>query len=221
MKLIKLSLAAAVIASSLAAEAISVSGDMSIASNYVFRGATFTGNTPTVQGTIGVEHESGAYAGVWASGLTTGSEIDLYVGYSTEIASGISIDGGFVAYAYTQPDATSTTGDYELVMDDFGEVYVGLSADVGVDLGVTLYKGMMNLDEDSTIVEVSVDKDLGAVYVGAVYGNQLDDTAGDSYYSATVGKAFDSIKGDLSLTYANTDATDSDAVFGVVYTTSF
>jgi uncharacterized protein (TIGR02001 family) len=217
MKLVKLSLAAAVIASSLAAEAVTVSGDASFTSNYIFRGASFTDETATVQSTLGVEHESGVYAGIWASGLTVGTEIDLYAGYATEV-SGLGIDIGFVSYGYTGPDAND---EYEYVFDESGEVYAGLSYDVGVELGATVYKGMMDLDEDSTIIEVTADKDLEVVYIGAAYGHQLDEDSGDNYYSATVGKSFEAIKGDLSFTYASTDADNADAVYALTYTTSF
>ncbi|MEA2098524.1 MAG: TorF family putative porin [Campylobacterota bacterium] len=164
MKLIKLSLVAAVIASSLAADAITVSGDVSLTSNALWRGASLTDDTATIQGTIGIEHESGVYAGAWGTGLTTGSEIDLFVGYATEI-SGISIDGGFVAYT-----ASNSTGSHEHILDEFGELYLGASYDVGVELGATLYKGVLSKDKDSTIIEATIGKDLSMLYVGAAYG---------------------------------------------------
>jgi len=217
MKFIKLSLVAAIIASSLVADAITVSGDATLTSNALWRGTSLTDDTATVQATLGLEHESGVYAGIWGTGLTVGSELDIYAGYATEIA-GIGIDGGFVAYTTTGPDAN---GEYEYTTDQYGEVYLGLSYSTVVDLGVTLYKGVLEADEDSTIVELAVDKDFGAAYVGVAYGAQLDEDTGPSYYSATVGMPFESVKGDLSLTYANTDADGSDAVFAVTYTTSF
>ncbi len=218
MKFIKLSLAAALIASSLAAEAISVSGDASFTSNALWRGASLTADTATVQGTIGIEHESGLYAGAWGTGLTVGTEIDLYAGYATEI-SGIGIDGGFVAYTTTGPDGQ---GDYEYTMDQWGEIYLGLSYDISeLSLSGTVYKGVLDADSDSLIVEAGVDYDFGMAYVGAVYGYQADDeTIYPSYYSATVGMPFESIKGDLSFTYADADNSD-DSVYSLTYTTSF
>ncbi len=220
MKIIKLSLVAAVIASSLAADVISVSGDVSFTSNALWRGNSSTGNTPTIQGTLGVEHESGAYAGIWGTGLTEGSEIDLFVGYATEI-SGISLNSGFVAYTTTngKPDPLEQSDKY--TYDEYGEIYLGLSYDVGVELGATIYKGVLSEDSDSTIIELSVGKDLGIVSVGAIYGAQFDEESGDNYYSATIGKSFEKINGDLSFTYASTDADNADAVYALTYTTSF
>ena len=63
--------------------------------------------------------------------------------------------------------------------------------------------------------------------MNAAYGLQLGSYDVDNsnvdhdYYSVTVGKAFESIKGDLSVTYADTTADNSDSVFAVTYTTSF
>jgi len=218
MKLIRLSLVAAVIASSLVADLITVSGDITFTSNSLWRGGSGTDDTATVQGTIGVEHESGVYAGAWGTGLAVGSEIDLYVGYATEF-SGLGLDMGFIAYTYTVRNDAGT--EYDHKFDEYGEAYLGLSYDLGVEIGATFYKGLMSEDKDSTIVEASLGKDFGVMYVGAAYGMQLDEESGDDYYSATIGMPFESIKGDLSLTYANTDAEDSDAVFAVTYTTSF
>lgn len=218
MKSIKLSLIAAVVASSLSADAISVSGDMSFTSNALWRGTTATANSATVQGTLNVEHESGVYAGLWGTGLTTGSEIDLFVGYATEI-SGLNIDAGYVNYSTTGVD--NNNDDYKHTFSDYGEVYLALSYDVGVELGTALYKGVMSEDKDSTIIELSANKDFDILYVGATYGAQLDEDSGDNYYSATIGKSIEAVKGDISFTYANTDADNSDAVYSLTYTTSF
>lgn len=217
MKLIKLSLAVAVIASSLAADAITVSGDVTFTTNSLWRGMSGTDDTATIQGTIGIEHESGLYAGMWGTGMTNGTEIDLYAGYTTEL-SGVGIDGGFVAYTTTGADAK---GDFEHTFDDSGEVYLGASYDAGVELGAMLYVEVLNSDSDSMLVDFTADKDFGMLYVGAAYGLQLDSESGDDYYSLTVGKAFDSIKGDLSLNYQQSTATGADAVYAVNYTTSF
>ncbi|MEA3370917.1 MAG: TorF family putative porin [Campylobacterota bacterium] len=215
MKFIKLSLAAAVIASSLAAEGISFSGDATVTSNALWRGTSLTNDMAAVQATLAVEHESGVYASIWGTSLSSGAEFDLAVGYATEI-SGIGIDAGFVAYTYTD----NVNEDY--VMDEWGELYLGASYAIdALSFSGTLYKGVLDLDEDSTIIEAGVDYDFGAAYVGAAYGLQLDSDYGDDYYSATVGMPFESIKGDLSLTYADTTADNSDSVFALTYTTSF
>ena len=233
MKLMKLSIATALVASSLLASeapksSISVSGDMTFTSNSIWRGASGTNNSATVQGTLGVEHESGVYVGMWGTGTSDGSEIDLYLGYATEI-SGVSIDGGFVTYTATAEDSDPKETDFEHTFDGSGDIYLGAGYSVaGIDLGATIYAEVLNSDSESLILETTIGKDFTVAYVNAAYGYQNGHKAGDGedgqlsdYYSATIGKSFESIKGDLSLTYATTTADNADAVYAISYTTSF
>jgi len=239
MKLIKLSIATALVASSLLASeapksSISVSGDVTFTSNSIWRGGSGTNNSATVQGTLGVEHESGVYAGMWGTGMSvdtsdgkakaTGTEIDLFIGYATEI-SGISIDVGFVDMSTTQVKSSTdkdATEDFEHTFDGSGEVYLGAGYSVaGIDLGATLYAEVLDSDSDSVIIEGTIDKDFGFAHFGVAGGYHTEDAPGQNYYSATVGKSFESINGDLSFTYADTTASSTDAVYAISYTTSF
>ena len=90
--------------------ALTVSGNVALVSDYRFRGVSQTGGDPAVQGGLTLTHESGVYAGVWASSIdfaklgaaaTYGStEVDLTAGWSRDIASGITADLGLIYYAY-------------------------------------------------------------------------------------------------------------------------
>lgn len=209
-KLVKLSLAAAVMVTGLSASDYSVSGDATFATNSLWRGATGTGNTPTVQSTLNVEHKSGAYAGMWGTGTATGSEIDLYVGYATEV-SGFGIDAGFVDYTTTSAETEDWT------VDGSGELYVGVSKTVAsIDLGATVYEEVL-ADDTATTLEGSIGKDLDVVSLSALAGYNVDTEA--KYVSATASKSIESIKGDIALTVGQ--ATDGDAVYALTYTTSF
>ncbi|WP_374407999.1 TorF family putative porin [Pelagerythrobacter sp.] len=144
---------------------VTVSGGAEIVSQYRFRGIGLSDEKPALQGWAELEHESGAYAGAWASstdgfGELGGSnlELDLSAGYRTEVADGITIDGGLLYYAYPG----STGGEFEFfepyakagfaagpaaitlglafapAQDAIGgESNVYLSADAGVPLGDT------------------------------------------------------------------------------------
>jgi uncharacterized protein (TIGR02001 family) len=98
-----------------------LSANIGVVSNYMFRGVTQTDDSAAVQGGIDYEHESGFYAGTWASnvdfGDDTGYELDLYLGFAGEAGNGIGYDVGYVYYAY--PDATESI--------DFGEIYGEIS----------------------------------------------------------------------------------------------
>lgn len=87
-----------------------ISGGVTLASQYRFRGISLSDEDFAVQGTINLNHESGAYAGVWASSLGgvggvggiggADAEVDLYAGYRTGVASGVTLDAGLLYYAY-------------------------------------------------------------------------------------------------------------------------
>jgi len=109
------------------------SGNVTIASDYRFRGISQTENNFALQGGFDVVHKSGFYAGTWASNLAgwgtfggANTELDLYAGYSTEIGT-LAVDGGLIWYVF--PAGISNTS--------YGEIYGSLGQTVsGVDLTV-------------------------------------------------------------------------------------
>lgn len=122
----------------------SVSGNVGLFSDYIFRGYTQTNHQAALQGGFDVEHSRGFYAGVWASNVkwTTQSEvmtdnsleIDFYGGYATELA-GIGVDVGLLQYYYPGDYADGSKVDSEAT-----EFYVGISKDIGpVSASVTAF----------------------------------------------------------------------------------
>lgn len=103
--------------SSQAALADSVSANVSVANNYIWRGLTQTMNEPAISGGIDYASDSGFYAGTWVSNVkyeeedAYSYEHDVYFGFSGE-AGDISYDVGYLYYNY---DANAGY--------DFGEVY--------------------------------------------------------------------------------------------------
>jgi uncharacterized protein (TIGR02001 family) len=89
-------------------------GNVSLTSQYVFRGLTQTNRKPAIQGGFDYGHSSGLYAGLWASNVswvddaaeTAGAdvssslEIDIYAGYKGSITSDIGFDVGVLHYNY-------------------------------------------------------------------------------------------------------------------------
>jgi uncharacterized protein (TIGR02001 family) len=83
------------------------SGNVSLLSDYVFRGVSQTQGKPTLQATLDFSHSGGAYIGVFGSGVShaaynngNGSEIDLYAGYRYSVGQNSNIDAGVVTYWY-------------------------------------------------------------------------------------------------------------------------
>ena len=110
-------------------QGFSVSGGVTLVSDYRFRGISFSDEDPAIQGTINLNHESGFYVGTWASSLedspTFGhTEVDLYAGYATDIAPGTGIDVGITYYTY--PNGNDAFGN-----SDYFEPYAKLSHTLG------------------------------------------------------------------------------------------
>ena len=92
-----------------------LSGEVNAVSDYRYRGISRSGEEAALQGNLHVAHGSGAYAGVWGSSLREQSrlgdaELNFYAGYDTDIASGTTIDGGLLYYAF--PDSRDGASDY-------------------------------------------------------------------------------------------------------------
>jgi uncharacterized protein (TIGR02001 family) len=101
-----------------------LTGNVSLTSDYIFRGISQTGGDPAIQGGLDYAHSSGFYVGTWASnvgwiedyqGYDSGNiEIDLYGGFRSGIGeTGLSYDLGIIGYFYpgnengvTQADTT-------------------------------------------------------------------------------------------------------------------
>ncbi|WP_336967544.1 TorF family putative porin [Sphingobium aromaticiconvertens] len=106
---------------------ITVSGSVGLVSDYRFRGVSQTDKGMAVQGGITVTHESGVYAGTWASNLSgwgtfggSNMELDLFGGYAIPLGAA-TLDIGLTWYMY--PSGADKT--------DFAEPYVKLSSQVG------------------------------------------------------------------------------------------
>jgi uncharacterized protein (TIGR02001 family) len=105
--------------------ALTITGGVTLASQYRFRGISLSDEQVALQGTINVNHESGLYAGVWGSSIDgfgelggSNLELDLYAGYRHQVADSVTLDTGLLYYAYPG----SSGGDFE-----FFEPYANVS----------------------------------------------------------------------------------------------
>lgn len=81
---------------------ITLVGGVALVSDYRFRGVSLTDKDFAVQPYLTVKHESGLYAGVWASNLSENAgddlEVDLYAGFSG--GEELTYDIGATYYVY-------------------------------------------------------------------------------------------------------------------------
>lgn len=204
-KFTQLALAAALATSASVATA-EISANVTLASDYVWRGISQTQNNGAIQGGFDYNHESGFYAGVWASNVDfdsdTSIEMDYYVGYGFNITEELTADVGILKYTY--PDESEL---------NFTEAYANLSY-MGFTLGYAS-TGTVTADESTDHFTVAYETELPKEVSLAVSYNLYDFKAknfGDNeeeykYWSLGVSKSFYGL--DFGLTYTDTDL-DSD-----------
>lgn len=168
-----------------------VSGSAAVSNVYLFRGFDVGAGAAGVSGSLDYSHETGLYAGVWATsqGAGSGIETDLYLGYAVEI-EGLTVDINVTNYIY--PSDTAAAPDGVDNLGDFSEIILtlGYSTD---DMGFS-FQYADNVAGDNGYVYYA----LGAEYgdFSATYGvNSPDDT----------GATIDLDIAHLDLTYAHNE----------------
>tara|TARA_B100002019_G_scaffold198577_1_gene172044 strand:- start:248 stop:865 length:618 start_codon:yes stop_codon:yes gene_type:complete len=104
---------------------VSLSGNVALTTDYVWRGMTQNDGDPSISGGFDLEDDSGFYLGVWAanvSGGTSSLELDGYLGYSGSFNEDSGYDLGFIAYTY--PDNAALDFEELYLTIDFYGVYV-------------------------------------------------------------------------------------------------
>lgn len=81
---------------------LGVSGNLSLVSDYLFRGETLSDGKPAIQGGLDYKQTKGLFLGAWLSSGDKKSplEIDIYGGYIYEAAQDVDIIGDLTAYIY-------------------------------------------------------------------------------------------------------------------------
>lgn len=83
-----------------------VTGNLSLVSDYAFRGISQTWERPAIQGGFDYTHPSGFYLGTWASNVSGNSfanasmEWDFYGGYNWKVNDDFSVNAGLLQYYY-------------------------------------------------------------------------------------------------------------------------
>lgn len=111
-----------------------LSGNVSLTSDYIFRGFTQTQGDPAIQGTLTLTHESGFYLGLFGSNVdfgdgATDTEIDVFAGYHVALDDKTGFDIAAYYYGYPREPSGADYGYYELVAafaHDFGVASITL-----------------------------------------------------------------------------------------------
>jgi len=103
-----------------------VTANVTLASQYRYRGISQSNSLPAIQGGFDYAHESGFYIGNWNSNISWLSdgygtnpavsapiEMDFYAGYKKEVTEGLTLDVGLLQYYYASknlPSSSTYTG---------------------------------------------------------------------------------------------------------------
>jgi len=178
MKFNKLAIAvgAAVLGLSSVAQA-EISANIGVTSNYIWRGVTQTNDGAAIQGGIDYAHESGFYAGTWASNVewVNGEELDLYAGFAGEV-EGFGYDVGAIYYMYPS-DGTDS---------DFTEIYGSVSfGPATAGLAYTIDKEATSTDVNDLYYYLSAGTDIADGWsVSGTVGHYDFEAAGGDYSHA-------------------------------------
>ena len=102
-----------------------LTGNMTITSNYVYRGISMSQNGPAVQGGIDYAHKSGLYIGNWNSSFrtvpnlsnddidaTSNVQMNVYGGWKKDIYKGLTVDAGYNTLNFPTASKMGDKTDY-------------------------------------------------------------------------------------------------------------
>lgn len=206
-----------------------ITGNVAIASDYVFRGISQTQGGPAIQG--GFDYANGIfYAGTWASNVahdtisTGGIEMDLYAGVAPTVGP-VALNFGVIGYFYPGADDEGAEADF----------FEGkASASYSPIEPLTLTGSLFYSPEFSYDTGESLYWEVSGVFAAtenlsfkAAYGDQDTDEYPGSYSNWLVGASYAYSGFTFGLTYTDTEdaepapggngyaleATDADSAF--------
>jgi uncharacterized protein (TIGR02001 family) len=109
-----------------------ISGNITLTSDYIWRGVSQTTGDPALQGGVAYSHENGFYAGIWGSNVDfydesaaganpafdnrANYELDLYAGFTGNITESIEWDISLYLYNYPETDRSLLGNSEELFL---------------------------------------------------------------------------------------------------------
>ena len=115
---------ASVAGAALPATGAEIEGNVTLTSDYSFRGWSQTMRDPAIQGGFDVAFDSGFRIGTWASNVNFGEtsmEWDLYFGWTKELSEGVELDLSFIYFDYPNDRDALNYQEYaaSLAISDF------------------------------------------------------------------------------------------------------
>lgn len=223
------------------ASSYTLTSNVSLVSDYLYRGISQTGQKPAIQGGFDYARSGGFYAGIWGSSISwlsdggiaanAGLELDTYLGFKSTFATDFSYDVGYLRYNYPgtyvdpAPGIAGTTAN--VAKADTDEIYgligykwitLKYSHSLGKTFTVPNAKGSSYIDLSASYAIADTGITLGAHVGKQTYkGTTADelDAAGTSAtytdYKLSASKDFSGYI--LGLAYSDTNAKDGAGQF--------
>jgi len=195
--------------------ASSLSFNASLTTDYRYRGISQSRVKPALQGGADYAAANGFYIGTWASTIKwikdapynggASLELDVYAGYKTEVAPGLTLDVGALAYIYPSNDLNPSANTTEVygalsygivtakyshsttnlfgTADSKGSGYLDLSATLDLGDGFTLvpHLGRQNVKRNSAASYTDYSLTLSKEYAGIAFSAAVVGTNTDAY----------------------------------------
>lgn len=204
-----------------AEEASPFSANVSMTTDYLFRGISQTGHDPAIQGGFDYAHNSGLYIGVWGSNVgwiedyqlyASGNlELDFYGGFRSGFGgTDVTYDLGLIQYYYPGDRAANVpNADTTEVYAALGYKWVTAKYSYTVSNGAF---GFANAD-GSNYLDISASVPLGdtGLTAGAHWGTfRFKNNGAQDYDDWKLSLAYDLGSGmTVGVAYSDTDANDA------------
>jgi uncharacterized protein (TIGR02001 family) len=192
-----------------------LSWNLSVTSDYVFRGITQTNFDPALQGGLDYAFgDSGWYVGTWASNVDFNDsdgpdiELDAYVGYGTSMSDDWSLDTHVVRYTYL--GERSAYGNI-----DYNEFFVSTTYSDMLTFTLAYAPDYANADFSSTYFSVGGTWEVGNGFnlnAGVGHSKFSDDVGSYTDWNLGVSRSFGPVE--AALTYYDTTGNYVDYIFG-------
>lgn len=189
------------------ASAHTVTANVALVSNYLYRGISQTGGKPALQGGFDYAHASGFYVGAWGSNVSwvvassASLELDTYAGFKSGFAEDFSYDVGFLRYNYTgvYPDPIATgfaKADTNEIYGALGWKWVTLkySHSLGDTFALADAKGTSYVELNASYPIADAGITLGAHYGKQTYKGTSADTLPALGYAADASATYSDYK---------------------------
>ena len=193
------------------ANAGDIEANVTLATDYVFRGFSQTNEDPAISGGFDYGFEGGFYLGIWGSnvnfgeGSNTSTEIDLYGGYAFDVSETVSFDFGYVYFVY--PGETDSL--------NYSEFLASVSIS-DFSFGIVYSPDYFGSDSDAVVLNADYSFSLGGawgldLHAGFTTTDEEDIAApGDDYIDYSVALTTSGAGVDFALTLFGTDVDDVD-----------